>query len=143
MQTDKIVRFNAIILAVTAAGLVFNLRTFAGESTSQQTKDNQSQSTRGAKENTADSLANLGSDRYASGILPLGDERYVTDAPKKGYIYLCPQGARMMGGGAQRNGPWIGSNTWNLRQKISVAGSAMWPNAAVSIVSQGTTRMAT
>ena len=37
--------------------------------------------------------------------LPLGDGKYTTTGPKKGYVYSC--GPHTGGGGAQANGPWI------------------------------------
>jgi len=67
---------------------------------------------------------------FASGELPLGDGHYSTEAPRKGYIYLC----RLMtgGGGAQQAGPWIHGSTWNIFSKPSVLGSMTWSNAQFS-----------
>src|SRR5690348_16785528 len=31
-------------------------------------------------------------DRYADGILPVGDNHYTTDAAKQGYVFLCHTG---------------------------------------------------
>ena len=62
-------------------------------------------------------LMQMAGDQYASGELPLGDQHYVLDAPRKGYIYLCRKygdGA----GGAQHAGNWIHGDTWNWRKKI-------------------------
>lgn len=115
---NKFSRFGIAIVLVTAASFIVEAQT------------------------ASDPLASLGSDKYANGELPLGDQRYVTSGPKKGYIYLCRAGG-MMGGGAQRNGPWIGPDTWNLRQKISVEGHILWPNAAVSISVRGEERVIT
>lgn len=72
-------------------------------------------------------LTTMATNPYASGELPLGDGHYVTDAPKKSYIYLC----HMMqeGHGAQQAGPWIHGNTWNSNAKLSVLGSVTWSNA--------------
>jgi prepilin-type N-terminal cleavage/methylation domain-containing protein len=85
----------------------------------------------------SDPLAGLGSNKYADGILPLGDGKYVTSAPKKGYVYLC--NANTDGQGAQNDGPWIGTSTWNINQKIHVQGAISWPNASYSMtVSDGT-----
>ncbi len=91
-----------------------------------------------ASTRVADPLAGLGSDIYADGILPLGDGKYTTTAPKKGYVYLC--NVVSGGEGAEVNGPWIGTSTWNSNEKISVEGSALWPNASVSISVSGSTR---
>lgn len=78
-------------------------------------------------------LLKLADDKYSDGELPLGDGKYVTSGPKKGYIYLC--NARTgEDGGAQSVGPWIDSvnKTWNLYEKISIQGSVSWPNAEFS-----------
>ncbi len=90
----------------------------------------------------ADAFAGLGSDKYADGILPLGDGKYVTEGPKKGYVYLCHINTAG-GGGAQVNGSWIGTSTWNISQKIAVQGAVYWPNATSSFMVQGSTRVIT
>ena len=60
--------------------------------------------------------------------LPLGDQKVVTDGPKKGYVYSCMAGA---GGGAPvlPDGPWIDSanDTFNLEEKAVVRGKVSWP----------------
>ncbi len=72
-------------------------------------------------------LAGMATNIYGSGELPLGDQHYVTDAPKKGYIYLC----RLMqdGGGAQRAGDWIHGSSWNNNAKPAILGNVTWSNA--------------
>lgn len=87
------------------------------------------------------SLAALGSNKYADGVLPLGDQKYFTDGPKKGYVYLCR--AQTGGGGAQADGPWISSTTWNYNQKIAVAGSVSWPAAKMAMTLSGSSRVIT
>lgn len=89
-----------------------------------------------------DALAGLGGDIYANGILPLGDGKYTTTAPKKGYVYLCNVASG--GEGAEVDGPWIGTSTWNSNEKTAVEGSISWPNASVKIsVSDGTRTIVT
>ena len=63
---------------------------------------------------------------YADGILPVGDSKYVTDAPKQGYVYVCH--APMGGGGASARGPWfVNNNTeYDLSKKVSVEGAVKW-----------------
>jgi hypothetical protein len=73
--------------------------------------------------------------------LPLGDGKYVTTGPKKGYVYLC--NVMQGGGGSQVNGPWIGATTWDATKKVSVEGTNSWPNASVSISVSGATRTIT
>ena len=94
-----------------------------------------------AQTSTVDPLAGLGSNKYASGVLPLGDYKYVTDAPKKGYVYLCR--AQTGGGGAQENGSWINGNTWNINTKTSVQGDVVRMNAGFSIIVSGSNRIIT
>ena len=85
-----------------------------------------------------DDLLSMAGNKYSDGNVPLGDGKYVTTGPKKGYIYLC--GVPPMGQGAQSNGPWIHGNTWNFLEKLSVSGSVSWPNAIFSNTVSGNTR---
>src|SRR6476619_6744186 len=66
---------------------------------------------------------------YASGILPVGDNKYVTAAPRKGNVFVCnpPRG----GGGAQERGPWFlnDGTQYDLNKKIAVAGKVKWPGS--------------
>lgn len=82
-----------------------------------------------------------GSKKYDNGILPLGDKKYVTTGPKKGYIYVC--NVRSGGGGAQVDGPWIKGSTWNENTKVHVQGKNIWPNAAFSMKVSGDKRIIT
>ncbi|MBX9765129.1 YHYH protein [Patescibacteria group bacterium] len=84
-------------------------------------------------------LLSLADNKYANGEVPLGDYKYSTAGPKKGYVYLC--NSRKDGGGAQAAGPWINGSTWNLLEKISVAGAVSWPNAAFSALISGVNRV--
>jgi len=72
--------------------------------------------------------------------LPLGDNKYTTDGPKKGYVYACQ--SNFNGGGAFAIGPWInnGAGTWDLSAKASVDGNIAWPNASWSVNNSGQTR---
>ncbi len=58
--------------------------------------------------------------------LPLGDDMYVTDGPRRGYVYSCI--TDFNGGGAFAQGPWIDAEagTWNLSEKIYVQGRIEW-----------------
>lgn len=86
-------------------------------------------------------LLALADNKYASGDVPLGDDKYVTDAPKKGYVYLCR--TRKDNPGSSVNGPWIQGSTWNFLNKLSILGSVSWPNAVFSAVVSGTSRVLT
>ncbi len=77
-----------------------------------------------------DTAKNYGN-KYANGILPVGDEKYVTSDPKKGYIYTCTQYAQSFKTdniGAETRGPWfINNNTqYDINKKVSVQGSVSW-----------------
>lgn len=111
--------------------------TAATSSPEQNQPTNNSQPTAAA----ADPLAGLGSNKYADGILPLGDYKYTTSGPKKGYVYLCR--VQSGGGGAQTNGSWISGSSWNENQKINVQGNVSWPSASVSIKISGSNRIIT
>jgi hypothetical protein len=78
----------------------------------------------------AELVAMAGTD-FVDGKLPLGDGKYVTSGPKKGYIYLCNVRTDSTQG-AGTDGPWITGTTWNIDQKVSVQGSVSWPNASFS-----------
>jgi hypothetical protein len=84
-------------------------------------------------------LLSMASDAYADGSVPLGDDHYVTDAPKKGYVYLC--NVHKDNPGSMVNGPWMHGTTWNLLQKVSVDGSVKWPNATFSDAISGMWRI--
>jgi len=68
---------------------------------------------------------------YADGIVPVGDGKYTTTAPKTGYVYACTQYAQNLStqsGGAQTRGPWFTDNNtaYNINKKIHVEGSVTW-----------------
>lgn len=71
-------------------------------------------------------------------VVPLGDGKYVTSAPKKGYIYICH--VQSGGGGSQVNGPWIHGTTWNITEKLHVEGNVSWPQATYKMNVSGATR---
>jgi hypothetical protein len=81
--------------------------------------------------------------KYADGILPVGDNKYVTDGPKKGSVYLCraPQGEA---GGAQERGPWFVDNgtEYDINKKVAVEGDVTW-DATYSETIDGENRVIT
>ncbi|MBV9159113.1 MAG: YHYH protein [Candidatus Kaiserbacteria bacterium] len=68
--------------------------------------------------------------------LPLGDYKYVTTGPKKGYVYICHVATG--GQGAMVNGPWIHGTTWDETTKVQVQGHISWPSASNSFNALGT-----
>lgn len=89
-----------------------------------------------------DSNKNYGN-KYKDGILPVGDGKYTTNAPKKGYVYACSQYAQVLAnknGGAMTRGPWFSSDgkTWNITKKINVNGVVYWRGSMTDTVSGDT-----
>jgi hypothetical protein len=82
-------------------------------------------------------------DKYASGVLPVGDNKYTTDAPKQGDVYLCHLGGPNAGG-AQARGPWFSADgtTYDLKKKVSVQGQVHWQGTFTMAVN-GPTRTIT
>jgi hypothetical protein len=83
-------------------------------------------------------------DRYADGILPVGDGRYRTDSAARGYVYVCrvPAGG---GGGAQSRGPWFSADgtTYDVDKKVAVRGKVEWDASFSMLVADGTRTITT
>lgn len=79
-------------------------------------------------------------DEYADGILPVGDGKFVLDAPQQGSIFLCRQGGG--GGGASSRGPWFvnGNTEYDLSKKVHVEGEVRWVGTYSETV-EGATRV--
>jgi hypothetical protein len=81
--------------------------------------------------------------KYADGVLPVGDGKYVTTGAQQGYVYTCSNYARNLAtdkGGAMTRGPWFSSDgkTWNITKKINVSGVVYWPGSMTDTVSGNT-----
>ena len=90
-----------------------------------------------------DTSKNYGN-KYANGVLPVGDGKYVTDKPKVGYAYTCSQYAQNLKsdqGGAGTRGPWFTNNNtqYDTTKKLHVQGSVTW-KADFSNTLAGSTR---
>ena len=77
-----------------------------------------------------DTSKNYGN-KYSNGLVPVGDSKYVTDAPKVGYVYACQQYAQNFGrdrGGAGSRGPWFTNNNseYDLSKKSHISGAIGW-----------------
>ncbi len=76
-------------------------------------------------------------DKYADGLLPVGDKKYTTSGAKKGSVYMCNANfVAESQAGAQTRGPWfINNNTqWNINKKARVQGSVSWqPNMTIKV----------
>jgi hypothetical protein len=82
--------------------------------------------------------------KYASGIVPVGDGKYVTASPKAGYIYACSgyaQNVQRESGGAGKRGPWFSADdtSYDTTKKSHVVGTVMWQASFTNAVS-GSTR---
>ncbi len=66
--------------------------------------------------------------KYADGVLPVGDNMHVTDAAKKGYVYECRVNFGQNGQGAGKRGPWFSTDntTWDVNKKSTISGSVSW-----------------
>ncbi len=69
--------------------------------------------------------------KYADGILPVGDGKYSTSEAKVGSIFACSQYASTIktdNVGADTRGPWfVNNNTeYDINKKISVQGNKSW-----------------
>jgi hypothetical protein len=96
---------------------------------------------------TLDTSHNYGN-KYADGVLPVGDGKYRTSGPKKGYVYACSQYASSLSsgnGGASTRGPWFANNNteYDVDEKSHVSGDVSWPNAAHTIKTAGSKRKVT
>jgi hypothetical protein len=82
--------------------------------------------------------------KYADGILPVGDGKYHTDGPEKGDVYVCHEpGAG--GGGAGTRGPWFSADgkTYDVNKKVAVEGEVRWDASFSMLVADGTRTIST
>lgn len=86
-------------------------------------------------------------DKYADGILPVGDGKYSASSASKGTVYVCSGYARNLAsdqGGASTRGPWFTSNNteYDINKKSHVSGAVDWQSSFSNQVA-GTTRTIT
>ena len=76
--------------------------------------------------------------------LPLGNGRYRTDAPQRGYMFACDAKLFQFKNvvGATKIGAWVGASTFDMTAKPSVQGSVTW-GGKFSITTSGDTRVFT
>jgi hypothetical protein len=78
--------------------------------------------------------------KYADGLLPEGDSKYITSTAKKGYVYVCQANfVPSSQAGAQTRGPWfVNNNTqWDMNKKSTISGSVTWTPSLSNTVSNG------
>lgn len=95
---------------------------------------------------TLDTKKNYGN-KYANGLLPVGDGKYSTAGAQKGSVYACSGYANNLAhdpGGAETRGPWFTNNNtqYDLSKKVYTAGSVTWQHSFSNLVN-GTTRVIT
>jgi len=86
--------------------------------------------------------------KYADGILPVGDGKYTTTGASKGSIYACSQYAQSLTagqGGAGTRGPWFSSDNshYDSGMKTHVQGTLIWQASFSNTVSGNTRTIAT
>lgn len=89
-----------------------------------------------------DTSKNYG-DKYADGLLPVGDGKYSSTAASKGTVYVCSNYANNLsqgGGGADTRGPWFTNNNteYDINKKVHVSGSVPWQSSFSDNVANGT-----
>ena len=137
-----------IVLALVGIGIWL----YSNRHTTQQTPASQNQTT--TTETTTASTEGLQLDpnknygnKYADGLLPVGDNKYVTDAAKTGYVYTCQGYSNNLKndkGGAGSRGPWFTNNNtqYDINKKAHVSGSVKWTSQFSNTLS-GSTRLIT
>ena len=89
-----------------------------------------------------DTSKNYGN-KYADGVLPVGDGKYKTDTAATGYVYACSgyaQNLSTSSGGAGSRGPWFSSDgkTYDINKKKHVNGSVTWQSSFSNSVTGAT-----
>lgn len=123
----------ALVLAAIGGFLLYRSGTFSSKkpitptATSRSNQATTSDTAREVKGLQLDTAKQYG-DKYASGVLPVGDNQYTTSAAEKGRVYLCNANfVPASQAGAQTRGPWfIGTTQWNIAKKAAVRGSVKW-----------------
>ncbi|HET9850090.1 MAG TPA: YHYH protein [Candidatus Saccharimonadales bacterium] len=84
--------------------------------------------------------------KYADGILPVGDGKYSTTAAQVGTPFVCQNYAKNLEssvGGAGRRGTWfVGTTQYDINKKLAVEGSVKWTSQFNDELN-GTTRVIT
>lgn len=86
--------------------------------------------------------------KYADGLLPVGDNKYVTDVAKKGHLYLCSQYAKNLSNeqsGAGTRGPWFTNNNtqYDINKKAAIKGNVSWKGEFSNTLTDGTRTITT
>ncbi|HJQ08075.1 MAG TPA: YHYH protein [Candidatus Saccharimonadales bacterium] len=140
----KYILWGCAALLVLGGGVGFwlNRQSNSPKNTNQQqtTETNQTSTPSEVAANslTLDPAKNYGN-KYANGILPVGDNNYSTASTKKGTVFLCRANfVPANQAGAQTRGPWfIGTAQWDMNKKTMVDGSIDWQERLSVTVKDG------
>jgi hypothetical protein len=135
-----------IIVAIAAWSLGHN-SSDANDAATTSSSPKSSVSTNNQGTLTLDTKKDYGN-KYADGILPVGDGKYTTDGAKQGYGYACSNYAKNLAedsGGAMTRGPWFTDNNadYDINKKSHVNGSVMWTADFSNTVSSDTRTIVT
>lgn len=138
-----------ILILIVAAGAWFlgrssNKSAATTTNTSKTTTTNPKTTVQGLQLDTKKNYGN----KYANGILPVGDGKYSSTEAKVGYVYTCSQYAQNLSngqGGASVRGPWFTNNNteYDINKKSHVNGSVMWQASFTNTVSGDTRTIVT
>src|SRR4051812_45471460 len=129
----------AVALALVVTGSACSSSTSTSASSSTSSSSSSSASSAGVLL-TLDPTHDYGN-KYADGILPVGDGKYTTDAAAKGSIFVCHTGGAHRGG-ARTRGPGVsaGGTTYDSNKKVNVEGAVHWDgNLAITVTGDART----
>ncbi len=124
-----------VLILLIAVGVTWWLATNnakepkTSNSTTDESNSTSSETTQSSVEGLKLDVAKNYGDKYANGLLPVGDNKYTTDGAKKGYVYMCNANfVPSSQAGAQTRGPWFTNNNtqWDINKKVAVKGNVMW-----------------
>ena len=123
----------SLVLVAAGFGVTFALLPREQSDVSQKTTNQQkdqpapNQTVQGLQLDTTKSYGN----KYANGVLPVGDGKHSSTSASKGTIYACSQYeqniAREIGGAGSR-GPWFSDDgqSYDINKKTRVSGKVAW-----------------
>jgi hypothetical protein len=134
LSNKKLIFSGLVLLIVAGLGWWLTKPSAKTTPTSSTKKVNVAQVT-SQKVLVLDPIKNYGN-KYASGILPVGDNKYSTDSAKVGNIFACGGYASNLSSshqGASSRGPWfVGTTQYDLNKKLHIEGAVSWvPNLVI------------
>jgi hypothetical protein len=143
----------SLLLVITLiAAIAWKLGAIPGSNAKDSSKSADSKSHSATGDTQLSSQSNLVLDpnknygnKYANGLLPVGDDKYHTDKAEKGYVYTCRAYTDGQAAGAGSRGPWfVNNNTqWDYNKKYKVQGNIKWKQVMNVSVNGGTRTVTT